>query len=344
LVVLAAVQGRAIGPSPHQSMLLDPAMYARYLVALPLLILATPHVRHKLRAIVSHFQAAGLVGEQDRHPFVANIAAILRWRDSRAAAVVIVVLAVAKAVTVGTFSVAEMPDSWRVLETGGHRSLSLAGWWQFAVCDTLYNIMVLLLLYRLALLWRFFWKTSRMDLRLNAAHPDGAGGLAFLGILLPAFRLPLFAIAASAAGALANLILHTGASFADFRYAIAAFSLGLVAIVAGPLLFFNGQLRRVKQQAGLACGALAGRQLKVFEEKWLGQSPPDAREMLQAPDFSAAGDLMLMVSTARKMHTLPFWPRQLVPLVAAALLPFVPVAAMQIPLKEILLRVLKLVR
>jgi hypothetical protein len=344
LVLLAAVQGRAIGPNWRQSMLLDPAMYARYLVAMPLLILATPKVRRKLKTIVYHFQAAGLVKEQDRELFFTNISSVLRQRDSLVAAVVIVALAIAKTVATGVFSVAEMHESWRVLGTAGHWSLSLAGWWQFAVCDTLYGIIVLLLLYRMALLWRFFWKTSRLDLRLNAAHPDGAGGLAFLGIMLPAFRLPLFAIAASSAGALANLMLHMGAPFADFRYAVAAFAAGLVAIVAGPFLLFNGQLRKAKEQAALACGALAGRQLNAFEKKWLGQSSSDAQEMLQTQDFSAVADLNVTVAAMRKMNKLPFWPKQLVPLVIAVLLPFVPVAAIEIPLKEILLQVVKLVR
>ena len=203
---------------------------------------------------------------------------------------------------------------------------------------------MLQLLYRLALLWRFYWKTSRLDLCLNAAHPDGAGGLAFLSMMLPAFRLPLFAISASAAGALANLMLYMSASFADFRIPIGAFAAALVAITTGPLLFFNGQLRATKARASLACGALAGRQLKAFEEKWLGQGPAQAQEMLQTSDFSAVGDLTTTVKTIGKMNTLPFSWRQLAPLVIAALLPFVPVACIEVPAKEVLLRVLKLVK
>ncbi len=239
--------------------------------------------------------------------------------------------------------VAEMADSWRVVGTAGHHSLSLAGWWLAAVCEPLYEIAMLQLLYRLALWWRFLWKTSRLDLQLNAAHPDGAGGLAFLGEVLPAFRLPVFAIAASSAGALGNLILWKGASFSNFQYAIGAFAVAMVALIAGPLVFFMGQLGDAKQRAMFICGALAGRQLRAFEEKWLGASPPAPGEMLQTPDFSAVGDFNLTVTAIQKMNTLPFWPKQLLPLVVAALLPFLPVLAIEIPLKEVLLQVLSLV-
>jgi len=80
LAVLAAVQGRAIGPNWRESMLLDAAMYARYLVALPLLILATPGFRRELRTIVRHFLDAQLVKEPERESFFASITAMIRWR------------------------------------------------------------------------------------------------------------------------------------------------------------------------------------------------------------------------------------------------------------------------
>ncbi len=344
LAVLAAMQGRAIGPNWQESMLMDVGMYARYLVTLPLLILATPEFRKKLQIIVHHFLDAGLVKEPEKESFFANIAEMLRWRDSVLAAVVLAVLAVANALTFGTISVAEMPDSWRVVGTGGDRSLSLSGWWLVVVCEPLYAIAMLQLLYRLALWWRFLWKTSRLDLHLNAAHPDGAGGLAFLSMVLPAFWLPVFAMAASPAGALANLMLWTGASFESFRYAIAAFAAVLVALAAGPLFFFQGQLRTVKRRAVLGCGALAGRQLRAFEEKWLSVRPAIGEDMLRAPDFSAVWDFNSTVTAVQKMNKLPFWPKQLVPLVLAALLPFLPVAAIETPVKEILLQVWKLVK
>ena len=344
LAVLAAVQGRAIGPGWRESMLLDVAMYARYLVALPLLILATPALRRDLQIIVRHFLDAGLVEEPERESFFANITAMLRWRDSVAAAAVLVALAAASALTFGTVSVAEVPDSWRVAGTGDHRGLSLAGWWLVAFCEPLYRLVMLQLLYRLALWWWFLWKTSRLHLQLNAAHPDGAGGLAFLGMVLSAARLPIFAIAVSVAGALANLKLWTGVSFASFQYAIATLAVALVALMTGPLVFFNGQLHNTKKRAVLACGALAGRQLRAFEEKWLGCSPCEAGEMLQAPDFSAVCDFNSTVIAVQKMNTLPFWPKQLVPLAVAALLPFLPVAAIEIPLKEILAQIWKLVK
>lgn len=200
---------------------------------------------------------------------------------------------------------------------------------------TLYDITMLQLSYRLALWWSL-WRTSRLALELNAAHPDGAGGLAFLSSILPAFRLPIFAIAASAAGRLANLLLWTGASILSFRYAIGGFAAVMVMAAAGPLVFLSRQLAETRQRAVLACGLLTGRQLRAFEEKWLGERVPEVDEMLHAPEFSAVGDFNRTVAAVQNMNLMPFWPKQLLPLAIAALLPFLPVAALQFPLERIL--------
>ncbi len=344
LAILSAIEGQAIGPSMRESMLLDVAMYARYLVALPLLILSTPVCRRKIETIVRHFLDAGLVQGEGRGSFFASITATLRWRDSMVAAIAMVVFAIANIAAFGTVSVAQLPDSWRVTGMAGHRGLSMAGWWLVVVCEPLYRIVMLQLLYRLGLWWRFLWRVSRLELHLNAGHPDGAGGLGFLSMVLPAFRLPVFAIAASVAGGLANMVLWMGVSFVNYQYAIGAFAAALVALTAGPLVFFNGQLHRAKERDVLASGALAGRQLRAFEEKWLAAGPGAAGEILQTPDFSAICDLNSTVTGIGKMNTLPFWPKQLIPLAVAALLPFVPVAAIEMPLKEIVLQVWKLVK
>jgi hypothetical protein len=109
--VLAAVQGRAIGPNWRESMLLDVGMCARYLVTLPLLILATPVFRRNLQTIVHHFPDAELVRERERDSFFANITAMLRWRDSVVAAVVLAALAAGDSVLKGEWSPLQNPGT-----------------------------------------------------------------------------------------------------------------------------------------------------------------------------------------------------------------------------------------
>ncbi|MBZ5589377.1 MAG: hypothetical protein LAO05_12525 [Acidobacteriia bacterium] len=343
LAVLAALQGCAIGPDWHTSMITDVSMAARFLVALPLLILAPLGLRLELQAMVPHFLSAGLVREADRERFLANIRAILRWRDSRAATAVLVTLVIGVAVVFRSLTV-EMPDSWRTLGTGGERRLSLAGMWLVAIGEPLYDLAMLQLAYRVALWWWFLWRTSRLDLRVDAAHPDGAGGLAFLARLLPAFRLPLFAVGASGAGSVANHMLLTGAKFVSFQSAIFVTVIVLVALTAVPLTFFNRKVAEAKRRAALAWGAVVGRQLRAYEEAWSALASTSAAELLQVPECPAYRDLSALTVAAQKANTLPFRMVQLAPLLVAALLPFLPAAAIDVPLKDILIQAWRLVK
>ena len=76
-------------------------------------------------------------------------------------------------------------------------------------------------------------------------------------------------------------------------------------------------------------------QLRQFEKKWIEQS--GQADMLAVQDFSALIDLNLTVEKAHQMVRLPIRRSQLVELIAAALLPFPPVLALQIPIKDLLM-------
>ena len=59
LIVLASLQGLALGPSRAESVLLDPAILARFLVALPILIVAPSKSSEIINGVAAHFLRAG---------------------------------------------------------------------------------------------------------------------------------------------------------------------------------------------------------------------------------------------------------------------------------------------
>ena len=235
-----------------------------------------------------------------------------------------------------------MPASWRTVGAEGNRSLSAAGWWLLTVSHPAYVFLLLQFLYRVALWWRFLWMTSRLDLQLHAAHPDGAGGLACLGMALPPFGVPAFAIGSLMAGGLADLVMWAGVSILAHTYVIGAFVIVVVAVFTGPLLFFLGKLGETKQRGMLSYGALSGDQLRQFEQKWL-RTRSREDDSLGATDFSAVIDLTATVSGVHRMRAFPFELTELLPLAVGALVPFVLVAGLEIPLKDILVQLLKMV-
>jgi hypothetical protein len=90
LLVLAAVEGRLLGGSASVPFLLDLEVHIRYLVALPLLIVAELVVHRRMRPLVRQFLERNLVPESAMARYEAAIASVVRLRNSVLAELLIV--------------------------------------------------------------------------------------------------------------------------------------------------------------------------------------------------------------------------------------------------------------
>ena len=342
LVLLGALQGMAWGPTRAQSVFLDPAILARFLVALPILILASTACSRTVDAVARQFQDAELVTESDQRRYAAIVASANRLCKSRAATWICIGLAYAYSAFFAVQVLPMMSASWRTVGLEGHRSPSFAGWWFIAVSQPIYLVVLLRFLYRMALWWQFLWKTSRLNLQLHTVHPDGAGGLGFLGLTLFAFRVPAFAISASFAGSFATLVLIDGERVRQLEYAIVAVVLFVIGLFVYPLTaFFYRELSRARQRDVLDYWKLYGVQLRQLEKKWIRSDSAPA-DMLSVADFSEVIDLSSILGNAGQMHLQPFQRNEIVSLVLAASVPFLAVLALEIPLLEMLKAILQM--
>src|SRR5450755_3168589 len=133
MVILAALQGLARGPNRSQSILLDPAMYARFLVALPALFYSQQKVTVKLRTMVDHFLRAKLVKDAERKRFIANVHSAMRLCHFVVADWLLLLCAYGYSILFVYLILPQMHGSWRTIGPEGHLRLSLAGWWFIAV-------------------------------------------------------------------------------------------------------------------------------------------------------------------------------------------------------------------
>jgi hypothetical protein len=342
MLILAVLGGQWAAGAAHQSLMKDIAVYTKFFVALPVLIFACSQMRPSLERMMRHFLGAGVVREQDRERFIDRLDAALKMRDSKWVKGIILLWIYASTAFYIFTAVPGMPDTWRTVDTATGRSLSWAGFWHFCVAFPIYQFAAFTLLYRIILWWGLLWRISRFNLRIFPAHPDGAGGLGFLSLSLPPFALVAFAISSAMAGSLADLILWGHASIQTHLYVVATLLLILLVLFCGPLLFFIAPLAKAKREGIYKHGALSRHQLGEFEEKWV-ESPYTKKEgMLSEPDFSVTVDLSGVVSKAYEMKTIPFSPYDMIPLAVGMLLPFVPVVLLEVPLKEIVVALIKL--
>jgi hypothetical protein len=335
LVALAVAQSFILRNQMAKSFFSDFAVYARSLVAAPLFILAEADCIPRLGRVARHFLDAGLITEPDRARFDDAVASTKRLLGSGLAELVVAILAYGLVITLMINVPPDELPSWYWLR-GGYQVLSLAGWWNALVSVPLFILLFFGWLWRVFLWGRFLWLMARLDLRLVPSHPDQTGGLMFVGDSLRAFWLVSFALGAIVAGQVANRMTLYGESLATFKHIAIGLVVFVLILFAGPLTLFIGKLRETKRRGDFVYGALAGEVGRQFERDCLNRESGADEEAPNAPDFSSAANIYGIVANVYGMKDLPFGLRNLGLLVAVALLPFVPVAIMVMPLNQII--------
>jgi hypothetical protein len=343
LVLLSAVEGLALRPDPRESMLLDIAAHARYLIGLPLLVIAEAACLPGIASIARHFDDMGLIPPANRPRYEYLVDSTRRVLASPRTDVAILLLAYALTLGLGQSLYPAAVSTWVSPLAGAGHQLSLAGWWRALVSQPLYLMLVIGWLWRVALWARFLRGVVRLDLQLIPAHPDLAGGLGFAGTSIRYFLLLALALSVPIAGTVAQGIVFGGRTLPDFTYVIAGIVIVEMVLFIGPLFLLGPALLRARIRGIFQYGALAEAVGQQFESRWLSSPGVVSAEALAAPDFSATTDLYSITANAHGMGLVPLKLVQVVPLVIAVLLPFVPVVLVALPINEILSYAAKLV-
>ena len=232
-------------------------------------------------------------------------------------------------------------DAWHGTVREGHRVLTLAGWWAALVSLPLAQFLAVRWYFRLLVWWRFLWQVARIQPRLQPLHPDRMGGLSFLSRLTRSFAPLLLAQGTMASGVIANQILYGGATLTDFNIGIVAIVIVMAIAVGGPLCFFAQDLSRFKNAGLMKHEALSMRYAEKFDEKWMDQNAPD-EPLLGNPDPQTLADLGSVYESVQSMHLVPLDKSTLILLIAAVLLPMLPLLLTMFSFKDLVLQVVSL--
>jgi len=342
LLVLTAMDGRAVGPPSTLPFLRDIEAQVRLLVALPLLIAAELVVHLRGRAVVVQFLDRGLVRPADVPRFNALIESAMRLRNSVAIEVGLLVLAVTVGHWLWRSTIAHGSSSWYAVQGADEMRLTLAGMWFAAVSLPLTQFFLLRWYFRLVIWFRFLWQVSRMDLHLVPTHPDRAGGLSFLGRGTYAFGPLLFAQGALLAGVIATRVLYGGRGLTDFKLDVIGLIGFFVLFLLGPLLVFTPALSRAKRTGLAQYGKLASTYVSAFENKWIRSATNDS-ELLGTADIQSLSDLGQSYSVIREMRIVPFGVQDITRLAVTTALPLLPLGLTVFSLEELVMRLLKIV-
>jgi hypothetical protein len=339
LLALSALEGQSLGGGIAVPFLLDVEVHVKFLLALPLLIAAELVVHERMRLVVRQFLERNLIPESTTPRFDAAIASAFRLRNSVLAEVLLIAFVYGVGILIVWRQYTALDTAtWYATPSVEGSKLSLAGMWYGYISLPVFQFLLLRWYFRLFIWSRFLWQVSRIGLSLVPTHPDRIGGLGFLSNIVFAFTLLAVAHGALLAGNLANRIFYLGAALPEYKIEIAVVVIFLLCVVLGPLLVFSPQLAQAKRTGLREYGTLAERYVREFDAKWLRGGAPAGAPLVGSADIQSLADLANSFEVVRTMQLAPITRDALLRLVAATLVPVVPLLLTMMPLEELLKR------
>jgi hypothetical protein len=337
-LVLLTVQQHGVGSvDAWFTALLDVRIIARYLIAIPVLMVGEPAYIGRLSGIVRHFQRAAFVRRADTTRFARILATSRSMLANHFVELVIVLLAYAVSLHVLLPVFAGGGAAWQLQGVAENPRLSEhAQWWLIFVSQPLFLIFVARWCWRSVVWHRTLRCIARLDLNLVPAHPDRSGGLLFVAQSVPALAPFGFALGAALAGAMAGSTSARMLDLATLAGAVGVLLATLLTIAVGPLCWLWRPLRAAKLRGIVEYGELAVRIGRRFEARWLRERRFVTSDALSSSDFSATIDLYSVVTGVYTLRLVPVKLRSVLKLVLATVIPFFPVLLSIVPAKDVL--------
>ena len=334
-LVLSVVEGNAFGALSTNPYLLDLGVWARFLIAVGLFILLEQQVQGRLREILLELVRAPILAPKSFAAASKAVTRALGRRDSNFAEIICLLIAVLATFASYIRFGDGVTESWAIQASSNGSALTLTGWWCLLVSNTIFWFLMARWFWRLFVWAKLLHELATLEYRLVATHPDGKGGLSFIGQYPNAFTGFVFALSCVLGAALAQGLMAGEIEIGTYGYVMGTWLFIVLILLAWPLLAFRKPLAELKKQALYVCGAQATRHNRASERDLLGKNI-SAAEDVEAAEDSDIPDPTKTYALVKKLSVSLFNRSSLLPVSAAALLPLFAAGITQMPIKELL--------
>ncbi len=342
LLLLSTFAGSALGGAVTAPFLYDFDVNIRFLIALPLLLAADIAVDSNISTSLQRFVTRRIVLEADLPAFRAAIASGLRLCNSYVMDIGLIILVYTAGHWLWLNQVALGDATWYRSLQGTRSHLTAAGYWYVFFSISVFRFIMARWYLRLFIWFQLLWRVSKLNLQLQPAHPDRAGGLNFLGTASYAFAPILVAQGAVLAGMFADRVVLERESFLHFKVTAAILAIFWVLALLAPLTMFTPLLWRTKRQGRSEYGTLASHYLRAFKAKWIHGPAPGGEQLLGTSDIQSLADLVNTYDAVRRMRLVPFGLQEVTILAAMTLAPLLPLMLTVYSLDQLVGRALKM--
>lgn len=324
LLVLSAAQGQALGGSTEVPFLYDWSIHIRFLIVIPLFLLADVITEPQLIKTIRQFQVSKLIADKDQESFQESVQRMARLIRSRWSDVIFLALVVLFAV----FEVRKEPTlgstSWLYVQEGSSSKLSTAGVWFYYFGIPLYQFILLNWLWRYIVWTQFLWRMSRIKLQLNAIHPDRSGGLGFIGIAQASFAPFILGFSALYSSIVAKEIILDGKELMSFAPEITTLVVLFLTFFLAPLLVFSPLLASLRVNDLRQHSALASAAARSFTNRWNNVKDENSQDLLGSSQIDALANLTTTYATIKRTRISPVDLITALSIISATLGPMLP--------------------
>jgi len=346
LLLLSGFEGTLFPGQTGIPFLTDSSMIPKYLVGVPLLVVAGPAIDARLSELLGALPRFGFFDDKGLEEFGTSVDRILEVKDSYLADIVITVIGITTMLfLVGNplvFELYEGSSGWASTPGPEGAELTLTGYWAVSVSATIVLVLMLRWFWRYLLWLAFMFRLSRQKFKLQASHPDLSGGLGVFANAQSIFVVIFLALGVFISATMSaemRLSLMTLSELQGFIFGFIAVSLILMVL---PLFFFAPLLIKTKRSGRVKYGLLGSKLSAAFEEKRLRTDEKEwGPKLLESGDSSAVCDYKDVYGAVRDIRVVPVNLKDLIATGVLLVVPFVPLVLIGVPVKELFNRLLQ---
>lgn len=313
--------------------LLDLPLHARFLLAVPFLILIERAVDWAFLRYVQ--RSDDLIPAEQQESYNRLVRLLDKLTDSWLPEGILLVLVYGFTVLNWEALAAESAGRLTFMKPDGV-TLQPAGWYLLLVSAPIFQLLVFRWVWRW-MVWAFsILRISRFKIKVDPLHADRMAGLAYVNLCPLTFSFILMAPTAVVSATLGYRLIFLGETFSDYIIPIFVYVFTLSILLYLPLVAFTPLLVRAKADGIGSFGTLLRAHNLAYVKKWIESPPPADEPLLGSVDNSSLSDINGSYAPLHEMMPFPFDLRMFGVTLILALLPFLPLVFAEYSATEVL--------
>jgi hypothetical protein len=228
-----------------------------------------------------------------------------------------------------------------LLAPGGH--LTFGGLWYLYVSRTIFMALLFGWVWRILLGTYAMVRISRLSLALVPTHPDRMFGVGVLARTPFAFWPLVLGVSTVLASVWAHDVVFQKVPLEHYYVPLGIYVAIVMSVLLASLLAFLPKFIAAKRVALAEYGGLLAQHGRLVHGKWIRRQDIGSPPVLDAPELGPVADTVALYDAVSAQHPLPINKSTLLAVLLPIALPMLGVAALQIPVGELLLRLVKTV-